>query len=428
MNLRWLVSPTVRTAGAMRKHVHKILDAQRDILSDQAISAVDGALGEVKSALATGADDKSLKERMTSLENAANKWLKPYPNAGIRENVEVLLVALAVALAIRTFFLQPFKIPTGSMQPTLFGVTPGPNSPQARIQPDLVIPGAVARFFDYWIKGDSYFDIVAPEDGQLQAVRPPQHLLLFNLKQQYAFNNRWYTVWFPPDDLFERVGYRFEQFASPMDQSRSVYSSPYAKAGDPNPPIKAGDPILRLKATAGDHLFVDRISYNFRHPDRGEIVVFETKGIPEEMRMRYGIPGDQFYIKRLVALGGEHVQIGDDRHLIIDGHRLDTNTPHFENVYNFDLNAPPQESHYEGHWKGAYKGPGYPMPQDLSPLFTDAPDGVFTVRPSYCMMMGDNTLNSLDSRFWGDIGETNVIGKYFFVYWPFSSRFGWSLR
>ncbi len=40
----------------------------------------------------------------------------------IAENVEVLLVALAVAMAIRTFFLQPFKIPTGSMQPTLFGV------------------------------------------------------------------------------------------------------------------------------------------------------------------------------------------------------------------------------------------------------------------------------------------------------------------
>ncbi len=428
MNLRWLVSSTVRAAGAMRKHVRKMLDAQRDILQPPAISAMDTALGEIKNALDTGADDEALKKQMVSLENAANKWLKPYPNAAIRENVEVLLVALAVALGIRTFFLQPFKIPTGSMQPTLFGVTPGPNSSSAGNQPDLVIPGAVARFFDYWISGDSYFNLVAPEDGQLQAVRPPQHLLLFNLKQDYEFNNRWYAVWFPPDDLFERVGYRFDMFGSPMDLSRQVVYSAYARPGEPNPPIKAGQPILRLKATAGDHLFVDRISYNFRHPTRGEIVVFETKGIPEEMRSRYGIPGDQFYIKRLVALGGEHVQIGDDRHLIIDGHRLDTNTPHFENVYSFDLNATPQESHYEGHWKGPYKGPGYPMAQDLSPLFTDAPGGVYTVRPGNVMMMGDNTLNSLDSRFWGDIGKTNVVGKYFFVYWPFSSRFGWNVR
>ena len=64
---------------------------------------------------------------MENLEKAANKWLKPYPNAAWRENVEVLLVALAVAMGIRTFFLQPFKIPTGSMQPTLYGVTSVPD-------------------------------------------------------------------------------------------------------------------------------------------------------------------------------------------------------------------------------------------------------------------------------------------------------------
>src|SRR5260370_19843105 len=67
------------------------------------------------------------KWELGNLEKAANKWLKPYPNAAWRENVEVLLVALAVAMAIRTFFIQPFKIPTGSMQPTLFGVASEPD-------------------------------------------------------------------------------------------------------------------------------------------------------------------------------------------------------------------------------------------------------------------------------------------------------------
>jgi signal peptidase I len=428
MNLRWFTSKTVRTAGAMRKHVGKILSAQRDVLSPEAVKAMEAALDELGNGIEGGADNQALAKQMTGLENAANKWLKTYPHAAIRENVEVLLVALAVALGIRTFFLQPFKIPTGSMQPTLFGVTPSPGSPQARNQPDLVIPGTVARFFDYWIYGNSYFNVVAPEDGQLQAVRPPQHLLLFNLKQDYEFGNQWHTVWFPPDDLFERAGYRMDPYGSPVDGSRAVGYSPYAQPGDPNPRIKAGDPILRLKVVAGDHLFVDRLSYNFRHPKRGEIVVFETKGIPEEMRERYNIPGDQFYIKRLVALGNEHVQIGDDHHLIIDGHRLDTNTPHFENLYNFDPKQPPVESHYDGHYKGYYQGPGYPMAQDISPVFTDSPGGVFNVRPNHYMVMGDNTLNSLDSRFWGDIPETNVIGKYFFVYWPISSRFGWNVR
>ena len=61
------------------------------------------------------------------------------------------------------------------------------------------------------------------------------------------------------------------------------------------------------------------------------------------------MPQDQFYIKRLVAMGGEKVQIGDDRHLLINGKRLDASTPHFEKVYGFDPKAPPRDSHYSGH-------------------------------------------------------------------------------
>jgi signal peptidase I len=39
--------------------------------------------------------------------------------------------------------------------------------------------------------------------------------------------------------------------------------------------------------------------------------------------------------------------------------------------------------------------------------------------------MGDNTMNSSDSRFWGDFPGGQVIGKSFFVYWPITKRFGW---
>ena len=80
----------------MHKHVGKLLSAQRDILSPQAITAMEAAMLELKKALSAGASKKELLEEMTNLENAANTWLKPYPNAGLRENVEVLLVAIAV--------------------------------------------------------------------------------------------------------------------------------------------------------------------------------------------------------------------------------------------------------------------------------------------------------------------------------------------
>src|ERR1035438_3712164 len=132
MILRWFISPDVRNAVAMRKHVHRLLSAQRDILAPPAIENIKRALVDLSTALNSGAKGGALKKEMAKLEKAANKWLKPYPNATWRENIEVLLVALAVAMGIRTFFLQPFKIPTGSMQPTLYGVNSEPDRSEER--------------------------------------------------------------------------------------------------------------------------------------------------------------------------------------------------------------------------------------------------------------------------------------------------------
>src|SRR5262249_18492445 len=130
-----LLSRTVRHATAMRKHVQKLLNHQRDILSLPAIQAIEGGVAELQNAIGRGEDRDSLAKQMESLEQTANKWLKPYPNAAWRENIEVLLVALTVAMGIRTFLLQPFKIPTGSMQPTLFGVTSTPDLGRGSAQP-----------------------------------------------------------------------------------------------------------------------------------------------------------------------------------------------------------------------------------------------------------------------------------------------------
>src|SRR5215212_5987506 len=148
MNLNWFLSRKVRHADQMAKHVRKILNAQRDILSFEAIQNVQKSLQE-------------LEAKMKDLETVANAWLKSYPHPAFRENIEVLLVAIAVAMAIRTFFLQPFKIPTGSMQPTLFGVT----QEDLRGRDDGKIPGFPASFFEYWFNGVQYFHIVAKSSG-----------------------------------------------------------------------------------------------------------------------------------------------------------------------------------------------------------------------------------------------------------------------
>jgi signal peptidase I len=400
--MQWFCSSTVRHAVAMRKHVLKLLNHQRDILSTQAITTVEQGMFELNRAVASNVDRATLEKQMGKLEEVANKWLKPYPNAAWRENVEVLLVALSVAMAIRTFFLQPFKIPTGSMQPTLFGVTSTPDAthsydPLESQREPVVIPTGWQRVRD-WFAGASYIHVVAESDGELKAIDPPTRFLIFNLWQTIVVGDKSYMIWFPPDygqpRLQDRAGLRLGQT------------------------FHKGDDIVRMRVSAGDHLFVDRVSYNFRAPDRGEIIVFETRGIQT-------LPQDQFYIKRMVAMGNEQVQIGDDRHLRINGKRLDSSTPHFEKVYGFDPKLPPRESQYSGHLNEHVVKEYYPhMYVQLAPLFPDA-GTTFTVQPQHFIVMGDNTMNSLDSRTWGAFPAGNVIGKSFFVYWPITDRFGW---
>jgi signal peptidase I len=398
MILRWFSSSQVRDAVTMRKHVRRILAAQRDVLAPSAVENVKRALMDLSNALQTGLKGEALKKEMAKLEEAANKWLKPYPHSAWRENVEVLLVALAVAMAIRTFFVQPFKIPTGSMQPTLFGVT----SESLLNKPDFKIPTGWERVKE-WFAGVSYVHVMAQADGEITAISPMRRFLIFNLKQSLWIGGVEHVMWFPPDygeqDLPSRAR---------LQQGR-VYHK--------------GDEVMNFRVAAGDHLFVDRLTYNFHKPARGEIIVFETRGIMNLDSMGVNrMPQDQFYIKRLVVLPGEKVQIGNDRHLIINGQRLDASTPHFENVYGFNPATPPRESQFSGHLNGTVaSAAGFYF--DM-PYFPNA-ETVYGNDGNSFMVMGDNTCNSSDSRVWGSFPAKNVIGKSFFVYWPITARFGW---
>jgi signal peptidase I len=390
MTLRWFLNGTVRQATDMCNHVEKLLNSQRDILSPPAIEAVSSVVNKSREAIRLGEDDPSLRQRMEELEKVANKWIKPYPNAEWRENVEVFLVAIVVAMAIRTFFLQPFKIPTGSMQPTLYGVT----YKDLRADTDFKMPGLLGRAYEFVAHGIIYHRIIAPQDGQVNLLRtgPVQHVFFVNKQTiwvQYAGQSGEVpiTIWFGPDE-------HLEHWAG-LD-IRSVFSK--------------GEPIVCFWEKTGDHLFVDRFTYNFRQPERGERVVFRTKGIQL-------INQDQFYIKRLIGLPGETISIGEDRHARINGRRLDSTSdePHFENVYGFNPNVPPRESQYSGH---ILESRSNLQTQDDSLHLNDHEYAVF----------GDNTVNSLDSRYWGAMPQHNVIGKSFFIYWPISDRFGWGQR
>lgn len=385
MMIRWFLSAKVRHATEMCKHVQKLLRAQEDILPPATVQEVAAALDQARSAIDSHADDATLAARIKELEQVATAKLRKYPNPELRENVEVLLVAIAVAMAIRTFFLQPFKIPTSSMQPTLYGVTADPLEGK--------VPGFGKRMSDSIVRGTFHHYLEAPEDCELLEVRFRPVMRFIN-KHEFVVRLssgqiKVIPYWFSSDERLE-LTFAGLRAANRMADGRGQT-------------FKKGEPILNFKEITGDHLFVDRVTYNFRRPERGEIIVFKTRGIT-------GIPNqEQFYIKRLVGLPGEKIQIGDDRHVRIDGRRLDATDPRFENLYSFSPDQPIKDSHYRGHGQTGY-------------LSTDS--AVFELGPRAYFALGDNTSVSADSRFWGEVPRENVIGKAFFVYWPISNRDG----
>jgi signal peptidase I len=396
--LRWFLSKKVRQGVDMCRQVRKLINGQRDLLSPEAIQEIFKVVRELRGAICSGVKLDEIEKRMQQLEKVAGEKLKPYPSASVRENIEVFLVTGAVVLALRTFFFQPMAIPSGSAQPTLWGIT----SENLKGRADVRFPKGFGRFIQLCWSGIHYFDAVAETGGELR-IEPTKKFGLIN-KQTLWVGGKSYTFWFTPDapeDLARRAGLEDGQM------------------------IRKDEEFLKLRLVSGDHLFVNRMTYNFRHPRRGEIIVFESTGIP-------GLIQNTHYIKRLIALGGEHVRIGNDRHVVIDGKRLDASTPGFENVYGFDPNKPPEKDHFSGHVNGVI-GRQYLPYVDLAPLFPEETKE-FVVRPGHYLAFGDNTMNSHDGRAWGDFPEEKVVGKSSFVFWPIGgregvpSRFGWGYR
>lgn len=402
MILRWFWSSAYRQAKAARHHHARLLASQRDGMDPAGVVAMLTALAALDGALVDGHSGR-IRIKLEELQFASHQWIKPHPRRIWRGTVEIILVALVVALGIRTFFIQPFTIPTGSMQPTLYGV----NYANLLNQEELYEPTGWRRVLA-WFQGVQYVRANARADGVVERVGAVTRCLSLNLKQSFWIGGVEHVVWFPPDLGEARQG------IAPLIWHPGRSSQIY---------YHAGDEVINLRRRMGDFLLADRLTYNFRRPERGEIIVFKTSGIPAEARERYQIPPDEFYIKRLVGLPGERVQIGNDRHLIINGQRLDASTPHFAKVYGFNATEPPGRQPYLGHLNGIVAR-NYRLNPSFAPLFPDQ-DTIYTIPPGNCLVMGDNTVESLDSRYWGAISESAILGRCWFVFWPLTQRFGW---
>lgn len=125
-----------------------------------------------------------------------------------------------------------------------------------------------------------------------------------------------------------------------------------------------------------EYLIIDEISYRFNHPERGDIVVFRYPANPQE-----------YFIKRIIGLPGESIQVKDGA------------------VYIYNLAHPE----------------GFRLQEDyLSPDLKTASssDAKVLIGPNQFYFMGDNRNASKDSRTFGPVDRSFIIGKVFFRGWP----------
>jgi signal peptidase I len=376
----------IKEARLILKNARKHLHYKEDVLSGATLSDLRGAMDRLEDAI-KARDKAQVEAAAGDLDKKWSQHLPPASDAAWRENCEVFLVAIVIAVGVRSFFLQPFTIPTGSMQPTLNGIIG---------QPMLAEPPNVAmQAVDFILRGRNYINVTAKSDETVVSMTERKPFFFFTVTALRCTNNT-YTIWAPADTL--RRSFGVEDGAIPWLPASHYH---------------AGQIIARGAVDAGDHVFVDKVSYNLHTPHRGTVFVFSTRNITRIQRglEAQGIEGSEFYIKRLGGLPGDTLRI-DSPLLYINGNEA----PEF----GFQRVMKKQGPFYRGYSNPTMAGPMDPT----GALYLTSPTDTFTV-PEHCYFaLGDNSFNSSDSRYWGTVPEDNLMGRGLFVYWPFLPHWG----
>ena len=356
-----------KTGKDILRYARHVRSMREDILAPAELARLGQSTSALRVALKSGSAD-AIEAAGNDLYAHANRVAPAGRFAGFRENLEILIVAVAVAMAFRAYFVQPFKIPTGSMQPTLYGI-----HSTARTEPGL-FDRLPLKLVKWLVWGQWYREVVVNVPGQLS--------------QPGAAGAD------SPSVLYYYVG--SVRYELPKDAELNFKGHDY---------VPAGSVLWSGVVTAGDHVFVDKVRWNFSRPKRGGIMVFKTDGIAMLMQGTH-------YIKRMAGTPGDEINISTP-YLIVNGKELMDPEP----VAKISRREPPYDKPPYGH---GYIPPI--LPGTGGHLKT--PMEVMRLEEHQYLGLGDNTANSFDGRYWGPVPESNLVGPACLVYWPFSERWG----
>ncbi len=103
------------------KEIKKVLSKNAYKIEEHQLNMVNAEIEELESYTESCDDLKSLERRCLNFAHKTDKITRPLKKSVVREYAEAIITAVVLALLLRTFVVQAFKIPTGSMQPTLHG-------------------------------------------------------------------------------------------------------------------------------------------------------------------------------------------------------------------------------------------------------------------------------------------------------------------
>jgi signal peptidase I len=363
------------------------------------------ALEERYPALLKAKDIDGLEKLNKEAMKLGNKLFPVSPWDGWRENVEVFVVAAIMALAIRTFFLQPFKIPTGSMEPTLYGIEPVPSTE--------VPPNPVAQVYDFLIHGKTYSRVVTQHGGKIVSLQSGSFTIWLEYTDAHLVddqgNEEVDRIWIRKQDVELKLG--IYEYGAPDFKDYHAHTEIYAP----------GSVLANYVTQTGDQVLVDKVTYNFHPPRRGDVFIFKTSGIPGLANERGpDQEGSEDFIKRCVGLAGDLIEVKPPG-LFVNGKPAE-GAPSFAKELA-------QTDFYPGYSLVDYaRGEGTGLTKDTSRPFDpfDKDNSQTYYVPADCYWaMGDNSPYSKDSRYWGGVPRQNLVGRGYFVFWPFTERWGW---